>query len=471
MIFFLGANNMIIKRLEIKNLHGIYDYNVRFNDDLTFIYGENGCGKTTILDIVSSIVTGRLYNLFSYRFDEITLSYCKTKRSKLDKLKIRAIDGTYELSLNNSEMNETIEDIRRPSDLHSRDEDEYGFERRFMNIYKFPRFLKETFNYIYLPLSRNSQDGMDVMDSLAYSRRRAMLYSEKDIVNKNYLNDSLRYVEEIVRGSCMKISSLENSINAKFRSSIFTSSLKATSEYDLTKLFASIRDKGILESIEKNRREYIKTLTAIGEWNEDSEKRVENFFKKYKAVLDKVQKEDNEGHLGVTIEFLSMNMEFNRIKEIASHAQKIEAEKENVRAPITAFLNTVNSFFNIGEDKKNISINDEGRIIVSAEAPHRKLSLYNLSSGEKQIIIIFACLIFGLTTGESGIYIIDEPEASLHLAWQKTFVESIRNVNSSIQLIFATHAPEIIGRYVDHAVKLQKKVNPMAIEKDEMHGE
>ena len=70
MIIFLEATNMIIKRLEIKNLHGIYNYNVSFNDDLTFIFGENGCGKTTILDIVSSIVTGRLYNLFSYDFSQ-----------------------------------------------------------------------------------------------------------------------------------------------------------------------------------------------------------------------------------------------------------------------------------------------------------------------------------------------------------------------------------------------------------------
>ena len=72
---------------------------------------------------------------------------------------------------------------------------------------------------------------------------------------------------------------------------------------------------------------------------------------------------------------------------------------------------------------------------------------------------------------QSGIYIIDEPEASLHLAWQKSFVESIRRVNNSIQLIFATHAPEIIGKYSDHAVKLQKKINPLAKEMDDMYDE
>lgn len=118
MIIFLEATNMIIKRLEIKNLHGIYNYNVSFNDDLTFIFGENGCGKTTILDIVSSIVTGRLYNLFSYDFDEIVLSYRKaTKRSKLEKIRIRALDDAYEVSLNNSEIQEVIEDIRRPDEI------------------------------------------------------------------------------------------------------------------------------------------------------------------------------------------------------------------------------------------------------------------------------------------------------------------------------------------------------------------
>ena len=472
MIIFLEATNMIIKRLEIKNLHGIYNYNVSFNDDLTFIFGENGCGKTTILDIVSSIVTGRLYNLFSYDFDEIVLSYRKaTKRSKLEKIRIRALDDAYEVSLNNSEIQEVIEDIRRPDEMYSRENDEYAFERRFMSMYKSPRFLKDTFNYIYLPLSRNSQDGTDMMDSIAYRRRRSMLYSEKDIVNKNYLNDSLRYVEEIIRTGCMRITTTENSINSKFRSNILTSSLKVTSEYNFMKLLDSVQDENTLSNIEKNRSEYIRTLHSLGEWNDDTNKRVENFFKKYRSTFEKMQQEGRNGGHGVTIDFLLMNMEFNRIKEIASQAQEIEREKEKVRTPITAFLNTVNDFFGIGEDKKHISISNVVKIRVEADSPHRKLSLYSLSSGEKQIIIIFACLIFGLPVGQSGIYIIDEPEASLHLAWQKSFVESIRRVNNSIQLIFATHAPEIIGKYSDHAVKLQKKINPLAKEMDDMYDE
>lgn len=462
---------MIINRLEIKSLHGIYNYNVSFNDDLTFIFGENGCGKTTVLDIVSSIVTGKLYNLFRYRFDEITLSYREKKRSKLSKIKIKSLEGAYEVSLNGEERCEIIEDPRKTGEMYSRDEDEYTFDRRFVSRYEFAYFLRNTFKYIYLPLSRNSQDGIDMMDSLAYRRRRTVMYSEKDITSRNYLNESLRYVEDIVKTGCMRISSAENKVSEQFKSSIFTSSLKIASEYSITKLFQSIKSKETLDSIEQNRVEYIRTLDSIGEWNEDTQKRVNDFFKRYRTAFENAQRDESAGHHSFSIELLMMNMEFNRIKDIAAQAQKIEEEKEKIRTPITSFLSTVNDFFNIGEDRKQVKIDSEGRIIIEASSPRRKLSLYNLSSGEKQIIIIFACLIFGLPAGQSGIYIIDEPEASLHLAWQKKFVESIQRANGSIQLVFATHSPEIIGKYSNNAVKLQRKINPNTAKKEDVSNE
>ena len=55
---------MRIQSLDIKRLHNLYDYNVRFMPDLTFLYGSNGCGKTTILNIIESIVSGNIYDLY-----------------------------------------------------------------------------------------------------------------------------------------------------------------------------------------------------------------------------------------------------------------------------------------------------------------------------------------------------------------------------------------------------------------------
>ena len=133
---------MIIKRLKILHLHGMYNYDVRFNNELTFIYGENGCGKTTIIDIVSSIVTGRLYSLFAYKFDEIQLFYSKTARSKQDVLSIKAESDVYTISLNNDERTEIIE-VGNTRSVMSRDENEYSIEKRFSSKYEFPRILQK----------------------------------------------------------------------------------------------------------------------------------------------------------------------------------------------------------------------------------------------------------------------------------------------------------------------------------------
>lgn len=450
MIFYLEEKNMFIEKLEVKDLHGIYNYVINFNQDLTFIYGKNGCGKTTILNIVSSIVTGKIYNLFSYKFSEIILTYSINKRT-CEKITISKNDDTYVIFLSEDNFEENIEEI----EFYSREDDEFTFERRFMNMYESPSILKDKFNYIYLPLSRNSQNGANSSER-NFVRRRSALYSEKDIINKNYLNDSLHYVEEIVRNGYMRINSSELSINARFRSDIFTSSLKVTNKYSDTALIYAFESKGSqsISSVDKNKNEYIKLLKSIGEWNDDTSKSVEEFFVRYKKAFEESKIEDK-----VSVEFLLMNLEFTRIKEIASQAQTIEKEKEKNRKPITNFLKIVNKFFEATEDKKTISIDTEGKLNVESGFPERKLSLYNLSSGEKQIIIIFACLIFGLPLDKKGIYIIDEPEASLHLAWQKIFVDSIKEVNKSIQFIFATHSPEIISRYSNRAVKLIKTIN------------
>jgi len=450
MIFYLEGKKMFIEKLEIKDLHGIYNYVINFNEDLTFIYGENGCGKTTILNIVSSIVTGKIYNLFSYKFSEITLTYSINKKI-FEKITISKKDNAYVVLLSEDEIEEEIEDI----ELYSRDDDEIAFERRFMNMYESPSILKDKFNYIYLPLSRNSQNVTNASER-NFMRRRSSFYSEKDIINKNYLNDSLHYVEEIVRNGYMRINSSELSINARFRSDIFTSSLKVANRYGYNAINDAFETKGSqsISNVDKNKNEYIKLLKSIGEWNEDTRKSVEEFFVRYKEAFEKSKTNDD-----VTVDFLLMNLEFTRIKEIASQAQTIEKEKEKNRMPVTNFLKIVNKFFEATEDKKRISIDNEGKITVESDFPERTLSLYNLSSGEKQIIIIFACLIFGLPLDKKGIYIIDEPEASLHLAWQKIFVDSIKDVNKSIQFIFATHSPEIISRYSSKAVKLKKTVN------------
>ena len=85
------------------------------------------------------------------------------------------------------------------------------------------------------------------------------------------------------------------------------------------------------------------------------------------------------------------------------------------------------------------------------------ISVHYLSSGERQLLIFFANLIFAVDNTKNGIFVVDEPELSLHLSWQKIFVESAIKINPNIQMIFATHSPEFVGKYRDRMFKLEKK--------------
>jgi predicted ATP-binding protein involved in virulence len=44
----------------------------------------------------------------------------------------------------------------------------------------------------------------------------------------------------------------------------------------------------------------------------------------------------------------------------------------------------------------------------------------------------------------SGVFIVDEPELSLHIDWQEKFIDAILAANPSVQFILATHSPAII---------------------------
>ena len=74
--------------------------------------------------------------------------------------------------------------------------------------------------------------------------------------------------------------------------------------------------------------------------------------------------------------------------------------------------------------------------------PEREISFKHLSSGERQVIYIF--LKVANATKDNALILMDEPEISLHLAWQEKLISEIRKVNDKSQLIIVTHSPAIV---------------------------
>ncbi|MFN7311584.1 MAG: AAA family ATPase [Vampirovibrionales bacterium] len=76
---------------------------------------------------------------------------------------------------------------------------------------------------------------------------------------------------------------------------------------------------------------------------------------------------------------------------------------------------------------------------TSENAPEQRIKLSQLSSGEKQLVSLFTHLY--LAEGKQYFVIIDEPEISLSVEWQKTFLQDIRNGTFCSGLFVATHSP------------------------------
>lgn len=67
---------------------------------------------------------------------------------------------------------------------------------------------------------------------------------------------------------------------------------------------------------------------------------------------------------------------------------------------------------------------------------------YQLSSGEKQILIILLSVL--VQDKRPYVMFMDEPEVSLHVEWQQRLIALIRELNPHAQIILTTHSPAVI---------------------------
>jgi energy-coupling factor transporter ATP-binding protein EcfA2 len=130
------------------------------------------------------------------------------------------------------------------------------------------------------------------------------------------------------------------------------------------------------------------------------------------------------------------------------------SEKLNFYSPLLVklelFLRIVNSRFQF----KTVSISDKAGFVFT-DINRQLLTPESLSSGEQHELVLIYELLF--KTRKNTLILIDEPEISLHIAWEKRFLQDLDEIIklTDIDALLSTHSPQIIGSRLNLAVQLQ----------------
>ncbi len=152
-------------------------------------------------------------------------------------------------------------------------------------------------------------------------------------------------------------------------------------------------------------------------------KEIENETKQFNDILENIADASPED----LARFKELKIEIDRITKLTNK-------------PIQQFKEIIDSYFE-STSKKAIIDDEKSSLIVELEKDGQRniINTTQLSSGEKQLLIIFLTVI--LQKDKPLILLMDEPETSLHVEWQSTIIDNIHRIKSNIQIIVATHNP------------------------------
>ncbi|MBC8233002.1 ATP-binding protein [bacterium] len=199
---------------------------------------------------------------------------------------------------------------------------------------------------------------------------------------------------------------------------------------------------------QEEKEQLIRAFQEAGLLDPQMEERIDEHFDTAREALQRISK--GKAGKGVDIADLFIIPLIGRTQSIVKFAEEMENYREKLFAPLRRYEEIVNSFLNA----KKVNVEDNGELTIVTLPMKQNLALPLLSSGEKQILILLTQAL--LWEDKPIVYVVDEPELSLHVTWQEKLIESLLVLGKQIQIIVATHSPDIVGPFTDKVIDLSK---------------
>ncbi|MDR6642748.1 putative ATPase [Luteibacter sp. 1214] len=440
---------MKLKALRARGVHGYLHFDIKFNDSLSFLVGPNGCGKSSALRLIEALITPSLQDIISTSLEGATLEFEHSGDKRIDvyrsgeSLSISAswVDARFHIPNVSQIRDFSADDPRSAADYlttFALDSGEGGAVLKAIADIPAP---------VFLGIDRQLRTRPDIdsstMDDL--TTRGVRDYSVQHRYTRGQIIDGLReshlLIRDAYRDARRKLDSAQEQLRTEVLLSIF--------EYiDAGIAESSIATFGEADALRVSADAISKALIDIGLPSRRVEEKRQEFTDNVQDLFGRMAADSKNPPV---IEFLMNRATLSRMKNVIDVVQDFNDRSKRIFGRLDQFQESLNWFF--ADSRKKIAIDQVGRIGI-ARPDSKPVALPKLSSGEKQIIVMFSHIFFNKYGSRSRIIVIDEPELSLHVRWQENLVEKVRAASPNTQLIFATHSPDIVGANDDNCVEI-----------------
>lgn len=445
---------MKIQRVWAKKLHGTLTFDVNLSAGINLLVGINGSGKTSVLNIIHWITSLELTTLATTEFDEIGLDILEPNKRKLSikvtqsdlDLYIHGTIGSTKLDPIHVNLSCLTKDLRNRKARKEEIIDHY----RGLTPEKKEEKLWNILKAIAKPLTISLDRKITVSrDEVVYFTDETGSIRQKRTARAQV--DPMVQVESIARQRHAQYQSQLIRLNEILKSKVISSTFSTRTGTSTSAGHGKDRVKPIttskIDAVEK------KLLTRMSAWTADPTEQasVKSYFDRIRAIISNIQATTSKNIGAMLSNFLSDDM--HRISALSDAFDEFELSAAAAYEPIQIYLKILNSFFADGNRKILFSEQDNQLYFqVNSDATDLR-NVDVMSSGERQVLILLTYIAF--SPQESGIFVIDEPELSLHPKWQHQLLPSIDELmGENTQMIIATHSPEIVGKYIEKCVEL-----------------
>jgi ABC-type lipoprotein export system ATPase subunit len=446
-----------IKKYSITGLFKIHNVEIPFGDNVKILIGENGLGKTTILNSLYFLLTKKWHKLVRIPFESIELVFDNNSVIYCTKSQLEAflIDDKRQRKRGNIniinqlsdliDLDELKQSVIKDNNINHQDILNYLVKNKINNKVAAPtgllveniiRFLTDDFVLIFEQINKILDEELDTTILYFPTYRRV----EEELQNLGQLREvkkldtlhlglfeedeskEIQIIEEetLIQFGMQDVENRIKRVLAQINDSSLNGFTKATAEIlsQMLKGFPEVTESALLNL---NKEDIAIILNRV------------------KGNLSEL---DRQNILGIVdSKHLSAKKDLvfflNKLIEIYNQQKELDNSIKN-------FVGVCNKYL---EDKEIIFNESLVSVDIVRKATQQSVKFNQLSSGEKQVVSLFSKIY--LENYENITVLFDEPELSLSIEWQKMLLPDILNSQKCKLLLAVTHSPFIFKNDLD----------------------